>query len=311
VDAEAEHAGPDPAPAAGADEEGRRIVTTLVQLALVFGAVVGLGVFLVVRGAVPAPPALESALARLHPTTNQVSAAPAAKPSLTARLGLKPPLADMRLIGMTTDRYTLEKLGYPLLGLVFPSVAAAVFGQFGIHIRWYYPTLLGLVLAVLFFLLVDSGIRQKADAAREEFRRAVATYLTLVGLVRYAGAGAVESLELAAQVGESWVFERIRDALADARYANEAPWTRLRQVSVEIGVPDLGEVGEIMSLVGDQGAQVYQTLLSRAQSMRVALRTQEQQRAATATTLLYVPTSMLLLVFLVLIGYPALSRIAT
>ena len=76
-------------------------------------------------------------------------------------------------------------------------------------------------------------------------------------------------------------------------------------------MPDLGEVGEIMSLVGDQGAQVYQTLLSRAQSMRVALRTQEQQRAAAATTLLYVPTSMLLLVFLVLIGYPALSRIAT
>ena len=60
-----------------------------------------------------------------------------------------------------------------------------------------------------------------------------------------------------------------------------------------------------MSLVGDQGAQVYQTLLSRAQSLRVALRTNEQQRAATATTLLYIPTSLLLLVFLVLIGYPA------
>ena len=79
---------------------------------------------------------------------------------------------------------------------------------------------------------------------------------------------------------------------------------------VEIGVPDLGEVGDIMSLVGDQGAQVYQTLFSRAQSMRVALRTKEQQRAATATTLLYVPTTMLLLVFLVLIGYPALSASA-
>ena len=38
-------------------------MTTLVQLALVFGAVIGLGVFLVVRGTVPAPPALESALA--------------------------------------------------------------------------------------------------------------------------------------------------------------------------------------------------------------------------------------------------------
>ena len=145
--------------------------------------------------------------------------------------------------------------------------------------------------------------------AREEFRRVVATYLTLVGLVRYGGAGAVESLESAARVGDGWVFDRIRAALDDARYANEAPWTRLRQVSVEIGVPDLGDVGDIMGLAGDQGAQVYQTLLSRAQSLRVALRTKEQQRAATATTLLYVPTSLLLLVFLVLIGYPALVRI--
>ena len=87
------------------------------------------------------------------------------------------------------------------------------------------------------FFLVDANIRQKAAAAREEFRRAVATYLTLVGLVRYCGAGAVESLEQAARIGDGWVFDRIRDALDDARYANEAPWTRLRQVSVEIGVP--------------------------------------------------------------------------
>jgi hypothetical protein len=285
-------------------------MTTIVELALFFGAAIGLGVFLVVRGTVPAPPALDAALTRLHPTANPVTVAPARNgPSLVARLGLKPPVTDMRLIGMSLDRYTLEKLGYPLVGLVFPAVFDVLLGAAGVHIAWYFQTLFGLVLAILMFMLVDSSIRQKADAAREEFRRAVATYLTLVGLVRYAGAGAVESLELAAQVGESWVFERIRDALADARYANEAPWTRLRQVSAEIGVPDLGEVGDIMSLVGDQGAQVYQTLLSRAQSMRVALRTKEQQRAATATTLLYVPTSMLLLVFLVLIGYPAMARI--
>jgi tight adherence protein C len=311
VDAQAEHAAADTAHPSPPDRQAaERVVSTIVQLALVFGAAIGLGVFLVVRGVVPEPPALDSALARLHPTTSPVTIAPLSSgPPLSARLGIKPPHTDMRLIGMSTERYTLEKLGYPIVGLVFPSIFGVLAGAAGVHVAWYFPTLFGLVLAVVMFLLVDSGIRQKANAAREEFRRAVATYLTLVGLVRYAGAGAVESLELAAQVGESWVFERIRDALDDARYANEAPWTRLRQVSHEIGVPDLGEVGEIMSLVGDQGAQVYQTLLSRAQSMRVALRTKEQQRAATATTLLYVPTSMLLLVFLVLIGYPAMARI--
>jgi len=283
-------------------------MTGLVELALIFGGIVGVGVFLVVRGVVPAGPALGPALGRLHPRPEHP--APALTDSLAKWLQLKPPLPELRLIGQSVERYVLEKVGYGLFGLLFPAIFTEIAAMFGVHLHWYIPTIVGLGCAVGMFLLVDVGVRQKAKLAREEFRRVVATYLTLVGLVRYAGAGAVESLEQAARIGDGWVFDRIRDALDDARYANEAPWMRLRQVSLEIGVPDLGEVGDIMSLVGDQGAQVYQTLISRAQSMRVALRTTEQQRAATATTLLYVPTSLLLLVFLILIGYPALTRIA-
>lgn len=281
-------------------------MTLTAQLAILVGALGGLGVFLIIRGLTPAGPSLEYALARLHP--EPVSHAPVESSHWVLRLS--PPLTELRLIGQSIERYALEKITYTLFGLLFPALVTEAAVLLGFHLPWVIPTIAGLVCAILMFLLVDISVRQKATAAREEFRRAVATYLMLVGLVRYAGAGAVESLEQAARVGDGWVFDRIREALDDARYANEAPWTRLRQVAVEIGVPDLGEVGDIMQLVGDQGAQVYQTLLSRAQSLRVALRTTEQQRAATATTLLYIPTSLLLLVFLVLIGYPALIRIA-
>lgn len=281
-------------------------MTVIAQLAILVGAIGGLGLFLIIRGLMPAGPSLRYALARLRPDpVPRVSAAPA-----HWVLRLSPPLRELRLIGQTVERYAVEKITYTLSGLLFPALVTEAAVLIGFHLPWTVPTIAGLVAAVAMFLLVDANIRQKAAAAREEFRRAVATYLTLVGLVRYAGAGAVESLEQAARVGDGWVFDRIREALDDARYANEAPWTRLRRVAAEIGVPDLGEVGDIMQLVGDQGAQVYQTLLSRAQSLRVALRTTEQQRAATATTLLYIPTSLLLLVFLVLIGYPALTRIA-
>ena len=287
-------------------------MSPLVAFGIVCGALGGLGVYLVVRGLTPAGPALEPALARLHPPARPVATprAPAVGGGLVQLLRLKPPLPELRLIGQSVERYALEKVAYTLFGLLFPPLFGFLFSALGVDLTWYLPTIVGVAAAVDMFFLVDVNIRQRAAAAREEFRRSVATYLTLVGLVRYAGAGAVESLEQAARIGDGWVFERIRAVLDDARYANEAPWTRLRQVSVEIGVPDLGEIGDIMSLVGEQGAQVYQTLISRAQSMRVALRTAEQQRAATATTLMYVPTSMLLLVFLVLIGYPAISRIA-
>jgi tight adherence protein C len=283
-------------------------MTGLLEIALICGSLGGLGLFLIIRGLVPAGPALDAALTRLHPRPQ----APARKltDTLATVFKLKPPLAELRLIGQSVERYVVEKVAYPLIGLIFPALFVEILSFAGITLHWYIPTVVGIGLAFGMFLLVDVGIKQKAATAREEFRRVVATYLTLVGLVRYAGAGAVESLEQAARIGDGWVFDRIRSALDDARYANEAPWTRLRQVSVEISVPDLGEIGDIMSLVGDQGAQVYQTLISRAQSMRVALRTAEQQRAATATTLLYIPTTMLLLVFLVLIGYPAFTRVA-
>jgi len=286
-------------------------VSTLTALGIICGALGGLGLYFIVRGLIPAGPALDSALNRLHPPIGHVAAPPVqpASGSLVEILRLKPPLPELRLIGQSVERYAVEKVTYALVGLLFPALFVAMLSAFGIGIVWYVPTVVSLGCAAGMFFLVDVNIRQRAAAAREEFRRAVATYLTLVGLVRYSGAGAVESLEQAARIGSGWVFDRIRAVLDDARYANEAPWTRLRQVSVEIGVPDLGEIGDIMSLVGEQGAQVYQTLLSRAHSLRVALRTTEQQRAATATTLLYVPTSLLLLVFLVLIGYPAISRI--
>ncbi len=301
-------------------------MNTIDQIAILVGAVVGLGLFLVIRGFVPARPTLGATLDRLHSTVPlyvgvRPGGGPVHMPSrstapetsgLVSEPVLKrlhPPMAELRLIGQSVDRYVIEKLGFTLFGLLFPTFATVLLAMFGIKVTWVVPTIIAIGLALGMFFLVDANIKQKATLAREEFRRAVATYLTLVGLVRYGGAGAVESMESAARIGDGWVFDRIRSALEDARYANEAPWARLRQVAVEIGVPDLGDVGDIMGLVGDQGAQVYQTLLARAASLRVALRTKEQQRAATATTLLYIPTSMLLMVFLVLIGYPAISQI--
>ena len=291
-------------------------MTPTVSLAMVVGALAGLGIFLVVRGLVPARPALGATLEHLHATNMLINAGlrgPHATATGSNRSALtswlKPPIVELTLIGQSIDRYVIEKIVFPLCGLLLPICFNELLAISGTHLAWYLPTAVALAIAVGMFFLVDVNIRQRAALARGEFRRAIAAYLMLVGLVRYGGAGAVESLESAARVGDGWVFDRIRQALEDARYANESPWSRLRQVSIEIGVPDLGDVGDIMSLAGDQGVQVYQTLLARAQSLRVALRTSEAQRAAAATTFMYIPTTMLLMVFLVLVGYPAFSRI--
>jgi hypothetical protein len=280
-------------------------MTLTAIAALAVGGLAGLGVFLVVRGTVAARPDLAAALDHLHPVIRATHRGLAA--ALAERIRV--PAEELRLLGQSTERYVVEKILFAFTGLLVPAMVSAALAMLGWGLTWYLPVVVSIAMAIGFFFLADVNVRQKATAAREDFRRAIAVYLSLVALVRYSGAGAVESLERAATIGTGWVFERIRSALAEARYANEAPWNRLRELSIELGVPDLGEVGEIMSLAGDQGAQVYQTLLSRASSLRVAMRTKEQQRAAVATTLMYIPTTILLFVFLILIGYPALGRI--
>lgn len=292
-------------------------MNTLVALAVTFGATAGLGLYLILRGALPAGPALGPALQRLHTSDyDHPAAADDVSPLgrwIAARVGdrLRPPLAELRLIGRSRERYVLEKIGFPLVGLFWPPLMTFLLAAGGVRLPFAVPLAVSVALAVLLFVLVDVSIKQKAAEAREEFVRAVAVYLDLVALERSAAHGPVEALERAADAGNGWVFQRIRESLAGARIAGIAPWDGLQRVADEIGVPELADVGDIMRLSGTEGAQVYQTLVSRAQSLHVALRAKEQDRANTATTLLYIPTSLTVLVLFVLAGYPFLIRLVT
>jgi hypothetical protein len=293
-------------------------MNVLVTTAMIFGGVAGLGLYLVLRGALPAGPALGPALQRLHTTAAPVAARTGSDVSpigrwVAARVGgrLRPPARELLLTGQSTERYVVEKLGFPLVGLLFPPVMTFLLSVLGIQLPFVVPLAASLVLAVVFFFLVDVSLKQKAAEAREQFVRAVAVYLDLVALERSAAHGPVESLERAARVGNGWVFARIKESLDGAKIAGVPPWDGLSQVADEIGVPELGDVGDIMRLSGTEGAQVYQTLVSRAQSLRVALGTKEQDRTNTATTLLYIPTSLTVLVLFVLGGYPFLIRLVT
>lgn len=289
-----------------------------IAMTMFFGALAGFGCYLVIRGVLPTVPALGPALQRMHPPLITTAAPTVGADSplaqwVAARLGsrLRPPHQELQLIGQSVERYALEKAGYTALGLLFPPLMTLMLLMFGLALPIPIPALASVGLAVLLFLLVDVSVRQKAAEAREQFIRTVAAYLDLVALERAASHGPVESLERAARVSDSWVFQRIRSALDAARFASIPPWDGLSQVAEEIGVPELGDVGDIMRLSGTEGAQVYQTLVSRAQSLRVALRTKEQDRANTATTWLYVPTSLTVLVLFVLAGYPFLVRLVT
>ena len=119
----------------------------------------------------------------------------------------------------------------------------------------------------LFFL---PDLEAKADATRRraEFRHALGAYLDLVALEMAARAAPAEALPAAAKIGTGWPLALIRDTLYRATRAGRDPWAALSDLGQRIGVNELRDLGQLVSLVAHDGARVRSTLTARAHTMR-------------------------------------------
>ncbi|MEV0155394.1 type II secretion system F family protein [Micromonospora sp. NPDC050686] len=283
-----------------------------LSLAVVGGSVVGLGLFLLVREAMPAAPALGPALRRLHQPPGVGPVAPTAR--RLEWLGglsrwLRPPHRQLALIDRTPEQYTFSLLLSALIGLATPAVAGAGLFLMGVRLPVAVPVLGSLGMAAFAAVLAHRAVLTRADAAREEFRQAVCTYLDLVALQLSAAHGPVQALERAATVCDGWVFDRIRESLRIAQMQMHSPWDELRDLADRIGIPELGDVGAIMRSSGSEGAQVHETLRSRADSLRDQIRTDNLARAEGITSRLDIPGALLVFVLLGFAVYPFIARL--
>ncbi|MEV4712321.1 type II secretion system F family protein [Micromonospora sp. NPDC049374] len=283
-----------------------------LTLAVVAGATLGLGVFLVVRELVPATPALGPALRRLHQPPGATRTGPADRRLdwLTGMARwLRPPHRQLALLDRTPEQYALSLLLSALIGLSAPALLSVTLFTVGVSLPLAVPVLGSLGLALLCALVAHRSVLTKADAARDEFRQAVCTYLDLVALQLSAAHGPVQSLERAAAICEGWVFDRISEALRMAQMQMHSPWDELRDLADRIGIPELGDVGAIMRSSGSEGAQVHETLRSRADSLRDQIRTDNLARAEGVTSRLDIPGALLVFVLLGFAIYPFLARL--
>ncbi|WP_326555901.1 type II secretion system F family protein [Micromonospora sp. NBC_01813] len=284
-----------------------------LTIAVVGGALFGLGVFLLIRETSPATPALAPALRRLHQAQQRPSAVGTGGGELQWLTGvtrwLRPPHKELALLGRTPEQYALSLLLSALIGLAAPPVATIGLAAVGIELPLVLPVLAGLALAAGGALIAHQDVVSKASQARREFSRAVCTYLDLVALQMAAAHGPVQALERAAKVCDGWVFDRIREALRLAQLQMHSPWDELRDLSDQIGVPELGDVGSIMQSSGTEGAQVHETLRSRADSLRDQIRTDNLARAEAVTGRLDIPGAFLVFVLIGFVLYPFLARI--
>jgi tight adherence protein C len=153
------------------------------------------------------------------------------------------------------------------------------------------------------------SLRARAQARRAELRRATGAFLDLVVLGLAGGMGLEGALQAAGEVGKSWGMVRIVQVLNWGRDAGITPWASLGLLGTRYGVSQLEELSAMMALAGTEGAKVRESLAAKAASLRVLEQAEAESAANALTERMFLPGVVLLVGFLVFIGYPAFVRV--
>jgi hypothetical protein len=295
---------------------------TPLALALLIGAGMGTGLFLLVRELFPSGPALGPALERLHgtPSAPRSHTGEEEPPALTragdavaARVrhwpGITIPVKNLNLVGESVGELFGAKLLHFAVGLLLPSLFTLIVAMAGIQFPVILSGLVGLLTGAAMWFLPDAQLAKRAARARAEANQAIMAYAELAAMERVSSAGAQDTLERPAEVGSGWVFQRIQAALLRARLDRAPAWEAMRQIADELDTPAAADVADIVSSAGTDGAAIYATLRSRAESLADEQAAADQARANAASESLVVPVTLLSMVLLIFFGFPAVVRI--
>ncbi|WP_394426988.1 hypothetical protein [Streptomyces sp. SGAir0957] len=284
--------------------------------ATVAGALIGLAV----KAAMPARRDLTAALDHLDVTkarnpllttgTSRTSNVPTrVGERLIADLGsrITLPVKDLNLLGITPAEHLGQKAVFALYGLVLPQLLTIVCALAGISF-FTLPLVLSLTMAGLFWFWPTKEVSKKAAAARLMVRHATASYLERVALARIANRGAPDALVKTAQVGDGWIFVRMRQVFHQADLSGVKVWEALRQLGEELDIPELTRPADTVELAGE-GAAVYTTLQAQARQLRVALIADAKAQANEKSATMILPVAFGVILMLIFVMIPLAASI--
>jgi len=226
--------------------------------------------------------------------------------SLKARLD-----SSLNVTGDSLEHVCSQAFCAAVVGFLLPAVCWAVVTASGIDVSFLVPIWACVVLAAGGAVLPFAVLSADAKRCRRAARRAIGNYLDLVVLCLAGGMGVEGGLHAAAQVGDDSVSARIVGALTLARDAGDPPWNALAALGDELGVSELPELASAVGLAGTHGARIRSTLAAKAASIRRHELAESEAVANAVTERLFLPGVLLLIGFLIFIGYPAVARIAS
>ncbi|MEU8269892.1 type II secretion system protein [Sphaerisporangium sp. NPDC049002] len=288
------------------------------------GALVGLGVFLLLRALFPTRPGLAARLlaadavrrdghrAGEPPTGEDTGPIRREVGESAARFYAargweqRSVRADLALLGRSFEDHLASKCLLGAAGLLAAPTVAAWTTLMGWEFRLAVPLSSAVVLALILFVLPDLRLRRHAAVRRREFRRVVGAFLDLVAVNLAGGAGVPEALMSASSLGDGWAMWRIRDALVNARFAAITPWQALGRLGEEIDVDELRDLSSSLGPATDDGARLRRSLAARAEVIRRHRLAEIEGRAGERSMLF--ARFLLCAGFALFLSYPAAMR---
>ena len=296
---------------------------TIIAMMLL-GAGAGAGVVLSWRALAPRPlsiDALLSALARPGVALDQPTppaASPAERMGSTARrvvetFGHDPHRhrQELELVGRTPERHAFDKILGAIAGLLVPNLAATGLVLIGMQVPLGLVAVCSLATATVGFLMPDFMLRDEAEKRRRAFRHTLSSYLDRVNVLLAGGAGIETALYAAADAGDGWGYQTIRNELQRARLTGQSPWDTFATLNERLGINELAELAASVSLAGSHGARIRASLAAKADTLRGHQVAETEAAAEAATERMTIPVAVLLFGFLVFIAYPAVAQITS
>lgn len=282
----------------------------------VIGGLLGLGLWLVARGLYPRPPSLADRLAA-HSELRPSSASNTVLRTMWGRLAvwvlrtvkggsMDNVSADLAVVDRDLEAHAVDKLN---AGLGGAGLSAAILVLLGVARSPLAMAVIGTAGFVIFYLVPDVEFRRKAEDRRQEFSEALNAFVGLVAVSISGGGGVNSAMQDALSIGGGWSFDALRRSVENSLLHGESPWSGFDELGHRMDVVPLIELAGALSLSGDSGAKVTETLQSRAESGRQRELADAMTAAERKSESMNIPVATMLLGWVGFMGYPAVVNL--
>jgi tight adherence protein C len=293
-----------------------------VTAVVILGFLVGLGLWLAWTGVRPKPEALSARLARFDRplALTRQEEEDEANADRDTRLGnfmlrtmpwlermVERNTSALRVVGRTRQQQAAAVASYVLLASILGPWTGFVFWLIGMPLPLVVPLGITILGSAAGLLLPFRALRREAKERRTAFVHALSAWCDVMVMSLAAGRGVEQAMQTASAAGQGWPFREMRAALTGAHVQGVKPWEAFDQLGQELDIQDLSTLASMIAMAGEEGAAVRQTVSAKARTIREKVTAETELESAAMTEAMSLPNVVLVMGFLLFLGFPALA----